>query len=823
MVDRYRQRTMPQAADVARPAQSSLTTIGQAAPQLAAPWMKVIDERQRGLEQAALNRARLDLSKEGTELELNLQKLDATGKPRGAAGDGYVPDVQAGREAIKSKVWSNLPKSVRESPRAQQAFDDLWTGDHEAASRRATVWQTGQQADYAVNSINDGLAETTAAIEKDPELSAAKLEEFRKSLPGYASLLTPDVIAKAEETGFQQIMLATVRGMTAQGRFDDADKLIADVGARLGVVERQAFQSEIDRTQAKAQGETAADLERQNIDGKLKIKDIDAEVAAKHITRDQGNSLVLQRQAIVERARAQVEAARADQQRQVIAASKGLKDAMEYDLLNGQATEADVHLAVNNGELLLDDANSLIRTAREGKGNRDLLAEILAAQAVGAPLDPYDSDTRKGMDLLWEGNGGAQAFTQEVQPQRADGSPAPYKINMGTSMVLDAAKKVGVIPPAAASSLQGMALNGTDEQKQTAFDTVAQLYDTNAGAVSAAFPDTADRVLKDALSWRQKTKAGISPLDALRAVERENTIPSDAVLKQRKTDADKAAAQISPDMVWKTLDAADWAPWLGDAAPLAPGADVEATEMMREAYRTEFVRTGDAGVALELAKAAVKRTIGRTKVGGAESTMAYPPEMFYAPGLQDYQPDWLNQDIIAGVSDLVKAGDIPGVDRNTLVNADQIRILSDSQTAREAREQQPPSYLVQWNGQLLDQRWRFDPGRAITQARVEGELAANEAKREGERVRALRQNGWDPNNSAADRQQPLKAKTLQELAAAEATAPKMGKRKPAYELWQAFEGIDQRYRQKGDDIRAKYGSNPASKAVGEERITAGNR
>jgi hypothetical protein len=817
MVERYRQQTQPQAAEVARPGPSAATQFGQLVQTVGEPVMRIIDQRNRSLESAALNRARLDLSREGLQLELDLQK------EAGPAGDGYTPAVQQKRAELRAKIWDSLPKSVRDSQRAQSAFDELWTADHEAATRRATLWQADQQTSYAERSLNDSLAATTAAIETDPDSSATQLEAFRKTLPDFKGLLTAEQIAKVEEQGFQQIMLATVRGLNAKGRFDDADKLIAEVGARLGVVEREAFQNETERTRAKGQTRNAAELEKLNIDSKLTPAKIEQEVSAGRITRDQGNTLILQRQAMVDRAKAQVAEARRQDQQRVTAESKALKDALEYDLLNGQATEADIHLAVNEGTLLLDDANSLIRTAREGRSNKDALAKVIAAQSVGAPLDPYDADTRKGMDQLWLSNGGASAFAQEIQPQKADGSPAPYKLNLGTSMVLDAAAKAGVIPPEAASALQGMAINGTDDQKQTAFDTVAQLWDKAPGAASAAFPDTADRVLKDALSWRMKTKAGLSGIDALRAVERENTIPNDAVLKQRKTDADKAAALMTTDGVRQALKTPAFFPWDGGAPAFAPGADAEALDMYREAFRTEFIRTGDAKVATELANAAVKRTVGATRVGGASVTMAYPPELFYAPGLEAWNENWLNEDLVAGVTDLVRAGAIPGVDKSAQVHAEDLHIVSDGQTAREARELQPPSYLVQWNGQTLDQRWRFDPGEAIGRARLEAELSANESKRQAERTRALKEAGWDPNNSAAARQQPLKARTLNELVSAEKTLSGSGRRAGAGDLWKIWDGIDQRYAQKADDIRSKFGSNPAAKTAGAERITAGNR
>lgn len=411
------------------------------------------------------------------------------------------------------------------------------------------------------------------------------------------------------------------------------------------------------------------------------------------------------------------EAARAEAERQLNEKRDLYAAGLESRLLLGQAGLNDVMDAANKGLVKPTKVPELIRTARSEDDRRRAAADVGNIFAQGGALDPYNPDVRKGVDKLWEQNGGVGAFMET-----AEAGGGAYSVNRGKALVLQFASEAGVIPPKAASALQGMVVNGTPEQKRTALDTISQLVEINPAAASAAFPDGSDRMFSDAVSWRQKVNAGMNPLQAVAAVEKENEVATDPVLKARKAVADKEMKSLKPDDILKSLDN-NWLPFMGKPK-FAPGAEEMATAMYREAFSTEMLKSGDPKLAKEQALAQVRRVVGRSRVGGRETVMAYPPEAYYPQSLTKLQPDWTNADIVGAIRETIAGGEE--------VRASDIQIIPDAMTARQAREGLRPSYVVMWKGDVLDQRFEFDPSSAIDQVNMAAELAQNERLRQAE-------------------------------------------------------------------------------------------
>lgn len=674
MVDRYRQQSMPSAAPVAQADDTGGRQLVGILGQVGNAVQKKIDAHNDTLEAAALNDARLKLSTQGDQLALDLQKDRV-------AGDGYVPAVQAAREKLKTDIWGQAPPRVQNSEKARTAWNYISSNDDERATHAAASWQNGEEKKYTGQVIEDGLNAVTAGIEQNPDGAADATAKWREGLKAYSGMFDAETLKDMDNQGSAAITVSAVRGLATAGRYDDAQALIDRVRAA-GTID--------DKT-----GHAMSDVVRQ--------------------TKDRATEIADKAQRELDMAAAKRKAADAEW--------KHLNgNRLEVDILDGKAGRAEIDDAARKGRISENDKPALIRTAREEAASRDKASKIGAALQGNMPLDPYNSDVKQGVDKYWQLQGGLDVFGQTVTP---DPKNPKYTVNRGTALVLSLTKNAGVAPSSAVSSLQGMALNGTDDQKQVALDTVAQLYEQSPAAATAAFPDGQQRVLNDALSYKHKIEAGITPKDALAAVARENEATADPIMKARQAQARKNAALLE---VGGLKDAIDPNPFAGG---FPKGVGEPALAMYREAYTEAFVRTGDDAVATKQAKAAVKRVIGRTTVGSSAGLMPYPPEHFYPQALNDAHPGWMNEDLVDAVAELRATGAI-GTDKTAEVKTSDLAITSDGQTSREIRSGLPPSYAVAWKGEVLPQRFRFDPNRAIQGLRMKSELADNEKKRQAE-------------------------------------------------------------------------------------------
>lgn len=684
MVVRYNQQSMPAAAPVAQPDDSGGRGLVQIAGQIGNAVQKKIDAHTESLEAAALNDARTKLETQGELLASDLQKDRV-------AGDGYVPDLQKAREKLKTDIWASVPPRIQNSEKARQGWNYISTNDDIQATHAAAAWQKGEENKYTGQVIESGLNALTARIEQNPDEAAGATAKWREDLKGYSGQLDQETLKGIDDQGSAAITVSAVRGLANTGRYGEAQELIDRVRAAGTVDDRSGHQMTEIVDQARNRATEIADKAQREL--------------------DQAHAKAKQQQAEYQRLNA---------------------SRLETDIIDGKAGRAEIDEAARKGRISENEKPSLILRAREEANARDKASKVGVQIAAGVPLDPYNPEVKTGVDKYWELNGGNDVFGQTVTP---DPSNPKYTVNRGTALVLDFAKKAGVAPPSAVSSLQGMAINGTPDQKQLALDTVAQLYEQTPAAAAAAFPEGSQRVLNDALSYKHKIEAGIAPKDALAAVARENEAPTDPVLKTRAAQAAKDAAKLTDgDVKGAVDDNGFW--WGGD--DLAKGSAEPALAMYRQAYTEAYLRTGDADVAKKQAAADLKRVIGRTKVGSSAGLMAYPPENFYPPALQAAHPGWMNEDLTDAVKELRATGAI-GTDKTAEVKSSDLAITSDSQTAREVRSGLPPSYAVAWKGEVLPQRFRFDPNRAIQGLQLKAELDDNEKKRAAEVSREGRQ------------------------------------------------------------------------------------
>lgn len=252
---------MPDAAQGAEVDFSGLRAGLQAATQIAGKVFDGIEQRERAFEAASLNSARLELEKQGTQLELDLQKDRV-------AGDGYVRDVEEQRKKLKSDVWAKLPPRVQNSARAKAAYEEMWVGDEISAFRRAAQWQQGEEVKFAQASAVDAMNAMTAKIEANPDAAQAEIETWTRSLSNYSPMLGETKVKEIEEAGNYAATLAAVRGLANADRYEDADRVVKATAARFDDRQREGLRSAIEGIKSdKYTAENRARVEQERVWG----------------------------------------------------------------------------------------------------------------------------------------------------------------------------------------------------------------------------------------------------------------------------------------------------------------------------------------------------------------------------------------------------------------------------------------------------------------------------------------------------------------------------------------------------------------------------
>lgn len=321
MVQRYNSSTAVPTAQIAKPQVNSLSEIASGVREVALTAVDIVQkkvaERTASLEAAALNSARLELEKRGSQLAVDLQK----GR---VAGSDYVKDLERERAKLKQEVWAMVPSRIQSSSAAQMEWNNIWTGSEIASTRSAVAWQAEQEKSFAKRSLDDGLAAMAATVEIDPDSAARQLDGWAKGLPTYSGLLDAETLADAQSKGTQVILQGAVRGLSKQGRFEEADKLVTQAAGKLDPTQRKAFEAviedarnDIERERNKQETETAKAqqlngnrFEADIIDGKANRTILEAKVKSGEISENDKPALMRSLRAEDDRRKAEAIAAK---------------------------------------------------------------------------------------------------------------------------------------------------------------------------------------------------------------------------------------------------------------------------------------------------------------------------------------------------------------------------------------------------------------------------------------------------------------------------------------------------------------------------------
>lgn len=650
---------------------------GQTLQGLGAALGQEVEKQQYKINQARVRETALQFRADMAEAEKEYSEF------KGA-------ELVAGTRPVMRDIAETLSKRRNEllegisSPAAKEAFgataDEMFAGWSERAGK-----YEAQQTDFYIEQQRDGIIQASfeTAISR-PEARGESLSNANDVLrekfedQGFSgdrlNQLTQESMAKLT-AGQIQTMLEAGQAGEAKAFLEATDGLIDDQSAtRLGVAIKDKFaetralaihEGEIDRDALKAMHEA----------GEL----------------DDGDYLLhLGQVAEFERAeQAEIKAAKVQLQARNFAS-------LQVGIDDGRLTRADADAAYESGRIGPSQWSQAVRAANDKKQKTDSASSFMTMLSSGLPIDPTDSDTKKGADAAFNNAGGKALFQEDF--------------NQGLAATAQFAQR-GIIPETAESVLRGMKASGTPDQQMTAINAIGQLYTEYPNAVDAAFTATE---VAEAISYRDKLDAGIAPDQAYQAllIEREAANEEGGFTDIRLGQARAIAKDFELKDALKRRDADGVTSLFGSGPKVGSDAKTgnefagdELTEMMvlndfKQSFQTYFIQHGDEKLAKRQAAAVMGRTVGISKVNGGRAMM-HPPEKYYSIGGDD---DWMRKSAVKAVSEdrLESGGDTRFKD---------VELIADIQTAREVRFGQAPSYFVaveERDGTVTYLPWRLD-------------------------------------------------------------------------------------------------------------------
>lgn len=650
---------------------------GQTLQGLGAALGQEVEKQQYKINQARVRETALQFRADMAEAEKEYSEF------KGA-------ELVAGTRPVMRDIAETLSKRRNEllegisSPAAKEAFgataDEMFAGWSERAGK-----YEAQQTDFYIEQQRDGIIQASfeTAISR-PEARGESLSNANDVLrekfedQGFSgdrlNQLTQESMAKLT-AGQIQTMLEAGQAGEAKAFLEATDGLIDDQSAtRLGVAIKDKFaetralaihEGEIDRDALKAMHEA----------GEL----------------DDGDYLLhLGQVAEFERAeQAEIKAAKVQLQARNFAS-------LQVGIDDGRLTRADADAAYESGRIGPSQWSQAVRAANDKKQKTDSASSFMTMLSNGLPIDPTDSDTKKGADAAFNNAGGKALFQEDF--------------NQGLAATAQFAQR-GIIPETAESVLRGMKASGTPDQQMTAINAIGQLYTEYPNAVDAAFTATE---VAEAISYRDKLDAGIAPDQAYQAllIEREAANEEGGFTDIRLGQARAIAKDFELKDALKRRDADGVTSLFGSGPKVGSDAKTgnefagdELTEMMvlndfKQSFQTYFIQHGDEKLAKRQAAAVMGRTVGISKVNGGRAMM-HPPEKYYSIGGDD---DWMRKSAVKAVSEdrLESGGDTRFKD---------VELIADIQTAREVRFGQAPSYFVaveERDGTVTYLPWRLD-------------------------------------------------------------------------------------------------------------------
>lgn len=319
------------------------------------------------------------------------------------------------------------------------------------------------------------------------------------------------------------------------------------------------------------------------------------------------------------------------------------------------------------------------------------------------PVDPADKEDRETIDKAADVMLPVEKF-QARDPQAAE----------DLSKLAD---KISYVPKSAFSTLRGMAINGTNEDRAYAYQIFGRLMRERPGALKTSGGDGFNKELADEVETFNTMVAdiGIPPEQAIGRIDEMRSADFRAMRDSRRGEAEQVVKDLTLDDITKVYGG-----WF-TSRPSAGGSDRRSTFMLdayRDAVRYHYVRSGDPELAKKVAINEITKTYKVSTITGNKRLMRHPPEHYYPPiqtdpdGSASYQ--YFQEDLKNTVNEI--AGRLRRVDTDVnpelrasigkkeglvelgeQIPLEDIYIEANSQTAADiAAGISYPSYSVVW-------------------------------------------------------------------------------------------------------------------------------
>ncbi len=370
---------------------------------------------------------------------------------------------------------------------------------------------------------------------------------------------------------------------------------------------------------------------------------------------------------------------------------------------------------LENHDLSTSDQGRMARALQSARKETQSLQDTVSRIAAGETFDPLNAKDRNSVDDVFK-----------AQIGDADPLGSPEAVQTATILT----RETGVIPKTTTQAIRGAIASDNPEDVAKGMETLAMLKeetDTGLAGVTGA------KALEDQLSDYGFYAQFNSPEEAARRiVENREKKP-----KNVTDEARKQAENLDISQIQDHFDAS----WFSDPSVGVEGTDGSVTdllptmqqeEMMSE-YRRLFVDAyqdvGDFDLAQNRALESMDRIYGVNTISGKTRVMKYPPQKVYPQVGGSH--NWMQEQLESEVNDFLFGEEatppwssLAGVisegasmgETSKWVRPDQIKVVSDAQTASEAKAGKPASYVVYaMRDGVLEQmpsRYRFDPSDA---------------------------------------------------------------------------------------------------------------
>ena len=397
------------------------------------------------------------------------------------------------------------------------------------------------------------------------------------------------------------------------------------------------------------------------------------------------------------------------------AAHQQMYSQLQVGLMTGKAGMQDI--LDNVGNLSVSEYSEVIGLYEEHQ------ADLIDLQAITAALgneetvfDPTDPATERQTNLRFIASGGLEAFqNRDEDYMETDFFPV--------------VERTGIVPEAAAASLQAMARSNDPAVAGFAHATIARIMANNEMAALNGFSSAA---IDNAAAFNAMAQ-NLSPVEAVEQLRVMNSPGGQQIAAQFNQ---LFAAENSARYVHRLSSVLSD---LGLPAAGMAGAALQSdyTTTLKQMYSL----TGDMEAAREATIARLATRWGTSIVGGEDRVMRYPPERYYSAidGNYDHFDEIIRHDL-------------------NLTPEQDFYIVSSAQTAADINAGIPPSYnvVLMENGLAAgiatDERGRAlnitlemtgEAGDAIRESRVQerledkfaGMIEATQWGADGERVR----------------------------------------------------------------------------------------